>query len=92
VANAKASTARAAPSGSRSHQNGVEAAERSADVDTQPTSTLLFQAGTEAADPQPAGTAGEQPRLDDEEHAAGGGVKRERPEANRVVGHGHSGR
>jgi len=26
------------------------------------------------------GTAGEQPRLDDEEHAAGGGVEREHPE------------
>ena len=35
------------------------------------------------------GTAGEQPRLDDEEHAAGGGVEREHPEVNRVVGHGN---
>jgi hypothetical protein len=37
------------------------------------------------------GTAGEQPRLDNEEHAAGGGVEREHPEVNRVVGHGRGG-
>jgi hypothetical protein len=37
------------------------------------------------------GTAGEQPRLDDEEHAAGGGVEREHPEVNRILGHGHGG-
>ena len=35
------------------------------------------------------GTAGKQARLDDEEHAAGGGVEREHPEVNRVVGDGH---
>jgi len=38
------------------------------------------------------GTASEQPRLDDDEHAAGAGVEREHPEVNRVVGYGHGGR
>jgi hypothetical protein len=73
------------PSGSRSHQNRVEAAEPSADIDTQPTSTLLFRP-VAAEDSAAGGNGGRAARLDDEEHAAGGGVEREHAEVNRVLG------
>jgi hypothetical protein len=69
----------------------VEAAEPSADVDTQPTSTLLFWPARRRRIRQPVGTVGEQPAWMTK-NARRGGVEREHPKVNRVFGHGHGGK